>query len=139
MNFSTILENFGISADEVSEQYGIFGSISKASNWERAKSKIHVKSFLAMCFDTALSGRLDDFICGVKFVVARVELYLEDPQPEEFSVWVCVFDEYHEFISYALIFLKEEFKFDEESKEIIAVLFWITRNVNSMRTICSAR
>jgi len=133
MNLSLILGSLGVSADEVSEQYGIFGPLSKKSNWERAKDKFQVKSFMVICFDNALNGNFKDYMSGIYFLVERVELYLKNPELAEFSVWISILDEYQDFISYAVSVFDEEFKSEKENKDIIAVLFWVISNINSIR------
>jgi hypothetical protein len=133
MNLSDILGNFGISADEVSEQYGIFGPVSKRGNWEKAKYEIEVKSYFAIWFDSALDEKLDVFVDGLFFVVERVELYLDYPECLEFSVWITILCECRDTISYVLGIIEEKFELDEDGKSVIAVLFWIIRKINSIK------
>jgi hypothetical protein len=136
MNLSDILENFEISADEISAQYGIFGPISNISNWDCAKTRVEVKAFMAICFDGALDGNMDIFVKGVVFIVDKVELYLANSEIQEFKVWVTILSEYRDCISYVLGAFEDKFEIelDKDSRNVIAVLLWIINNIDSIKT-----
>jgi hypothetical protein len=92
-----------------------------------------VKSYIAIWFDSALDGRLDVFVVGLFFVVERVELYLDYPERLEFSVWITILCEYRDTISYMLGIFEEKFELDEDSKNVIAVLYWIISKIESIK------
>jgi hypothetical protein len=135
VNLSYVLENLEISIDQVSEQYGIFGPIINASNWERATNRTQVKSFITICFDSALNRKFSDFIIGIDFVVSRIELYLTHPDSEECNIWVTFLVEYEEFIYYALSFFGEEIESCDNFNSSLTILLWIVRNVSSIKKI----